>query len=72
VRKIAVASPASDARSPLFVAAVAYFRNKGMVRVTWLNSDGEGYGNRQYDQLFSLPGTRQTEKYCLFGGDPKG
>lgn len=34
---------ASDARSSLFVAAVAYFRSEGMVRVTWLNSEGEGY-----------------------------
>ena len=34
---------ARDTQTPLFVAAVAYFRSVGMARVTWLNAEGEGY-----------------------------
>jgi hypothetical protein len=38
-----VGPTARDTQTPLFVAAVAYFRSVGMVRVTWLNAEGEGY-----------------------------
>jgi hypothetical protein len=34
---------ARDTHTPLFLAAVAYFRSVGMARVTWLNVEGEGY-----------------------------
>ena len=34
---------AQDTQNPLFAAAVEYFRSVGMVRVEWLNVEGEGY-----------------------------